>query len=57
MRQYLITIGFLAIALAFYAAQATTIALAVAALGVTLEFMFWIRVLFSRRTMNVPELR
>ena len=56
MRQYLITIGFFGVALAFYAAQATTIALMVAVVGVTIEFMFWLRVLLSRRTMSVPEL-
>ena len=56
MRQYLITIGFFGVALAFYAAQATTIALMVAVVGVTIEFMFWLRVLLSRRAMSVPEL-
>lgn len=50
MRQYLVTVGLLAAALAFYAVGFSAGAVSMAALAVALESAFWIRVLVRRRS-------
>jgi hypothetical protein len=55
MRQYLVTLGFLVVALAFYAAGSLTGAIVLAMIAVTLESAFWIRVLAHRRARHAPQ--
>jgi hypothetical protein len=55
MRQYLVTVGFLAAALAFYAVGFSVGAVSMAVLAVALESAFWIRVLVRRRSTNAIE--
>lgn len=52
MRQYLITIGLLAAALAFYALSLPIPAVCLTAAALVLESAFWIRVLVSRPLQN-----
>lgn len=52
MRQYLVTIGLFGAALVFYALSLSVPAVALAAIAVLFETIFWCRVLLRPRATN-----